>query len=93
MGAGSGPAQPELLTVLSFVFGFRVFFGLGFGVLGLGILSKHFREQGGALCWVYELWSFFDRCLPKPTKPYFLSCPYKSHIRAYNKNLQKSRVW
>ena len=28
--------------------------------------------------------------LPNPT---FLSCPDKSHIRVYNKNLQTSRVW
>ena len=28
--------------------------------------------------------------LPKPT---FLEGPYKFHIRVYNKNLHKSRVW
>ena len=28
-----------------------------------------------------------------PPEPTFLSGPYKFHIRVYNKNRQKSRVW
>ena len=52
--------------------------GSGFTVKGCVGLGVQFTDLGVYL---------------NPPKPTFLSGPYKSHIRVYNKNPQKSRFW